>query len=118
MKMNYFVLGTNDKARAIAFYDALFADHPVKQLHNEGRMTLWAGEGFMFAIAEPFDGNPATVGNGSMLGLQLDTQADVDRLHQLALDLGGSDEGTPQIRSGYYSAYIRDLDGNKICLYL
>ena len=53
MKINYFVLGTNDKARAIAFYDALFADHSIKQLHNEGRMTLWAGEGFMFAIAEP-----------------------------------------------------------------
>ncbi len=117
MKMNYFVFGTNDMPRAIAFYDAWFAGTGVNKIHSAGRMTLWASEQWMFAVAEPFDGQPATHGNGTMLGLNLDSAQEVDRLYQKALALGGSSEGEPGIRSGRHSAYFRDLDRNKICLY-
>jgi len=117
MKMNYFVFGTNNMQLAIQFYDQLFEGSEVNKMHSEGRMTLWGGDGFMFALAEPFDGKEATVGNGTMIGLNLGSSSEVERLYKKALAIGGVDEGTPKIRSGRFSAYIRDLDKNKICLF-
>jgi len=117
MMMNYFVFGTNNKKAAEAFYDALFADRGLNKIHGQGRMTLWGNENFMFALAEPFNEEPATNGNGTMLGFHVDSINDVDTLHQRALDLGGVCEGEPKIRSNMHSAYVRDLDSNKICFY-
>jgi len=117
MNMNYFVFGTNDKQKAEAFYDALFLESGLNKIHGEGRMTLWGGKQFMFAIAEPFDGEPASNGNGTMLGFHVDSIAEVNRLHEKALSLGGECEGEPRVRSNMHSAYVRDLDRNKICFY-
>lgn len=117
MKMNYFVFGTNNKEKAVAFYDALFDGCGLNKLHGQGRMTLWGNQDFMFAIAEPFDEKSASNGNGTMLGLHVDSIEEVNRLHQKALDLGSVSEGEPKIRSNMHSAYIRDLDNNKICFY-
>jgi predicted lactoylglutathione lyase len=117
MKMNYFVFGTNDMPKAIQFYDSLFDGTEMNKIHAEGRMTLWAGEDFMFALAEPFDGEAATAGNGTMVGFNLGSSAEVKRLYRKALEIGGTDEGEPGIRSGRFSAYVRDLDENKICLF-
>ncbi|GLX78806.1 hypothetical protein tinsulaeT_21460 [Thalassotalea insulae] len=117
MKMNYFVFGTNNMEKAVSFYDAFFAASKVNKVHAQGRMTLWANEDFMFAVAEPFDGKDATNGNGTMLGLNLNSSDEVSQLYQKALTLGGKSEGEPAIRSGRFSAYVRDLDNNKICLF-
>jgi predicted lactoylglutathione lyase len=39
-------------------------------------------------------------------------------MHRKALELGGADEGKPGVRAeggeGFYAAYFRDLDGNKL----
>lgn len=117
MKMNYFVFGTNDKETAVGFYDALFDGCGLQKLNGQGRMTLWGNEHFMFAIADPFDENPASNGNGTMLGLHVDSSDEVNRLHAKAIELGGSSEGEPKVRSNMHSAYVRDLDNNKICFY-
>lgn len=117
MKMNYFVFGTNNMDVAVKFYDSLFTDKEFNKVHDEGRMTLWIGDGFMFALAEPFDGKEATVGNGTMLGINLESAKEVDSIYNKALSLGAKTEGAPETRSGKYSAYFRDLDGNKICVY-
>lgn len=117
MKMNYFVFGTNNMQQAIRFYDALFEGSQINKVHSEGRMTLWAGEEFMFAVAEPFDGETATSGNGTMIGFNLGSSSEVEKLYKKALELGGKDEGEPGVRSGRFSAYVRDLDKNKICLF-
>ena len=106
MKMNYFVFGTNNMQKATKFYDAIFEGSEVKKMHDEGRMTLWGSEDFMFALAEPFDENDATVGNGTMVGISLGSVSEVERLHKKALELGGSDEGEPRVRSGKHSAYV------------
>jgi catechol 2,3-dioxygenase-like lactoylglutathione lyase family enzyme len=116
MIISYVTLGTNDREKAESFYDTLLADSPFDKIYSEDRMTMWVNDKFMFALAEPFDGNAATVGNGSMIGFQVDKDTEVDRMYELALSLGGSDEGKPGIRSGHQSAYVRDLDGNKICI--
>ena len=63
----------------------------------------------------PHNGKPATVGNGMMVALVVDSCAKVDALHKKALELGGSDEGAPGPRGeGFYAGYFRDLDGNKL----
>lgn len=117
MKMNYFVFGTNNMEKAVAFYDAIFKIAGVNKIHSQGRMTLWAGQDFMFAIAEPFNGEIATNGNGTMIGFNLSSSQQVEELYEKALSIGGENEGTPGMRSGRFSAYVRDLDKNKICLF-
>ncbi|GJM12284.1 MAG: glyoxalase [Pseudohongiella sp.] len=118
MKMNYFVFGTNNMSAAVEFYDRLFEGMGMQRHPGEGRMTLWLGDGFLFALAEPFDEQAATVGNGSMCGFQLDSDEQITATHALAIELGGVDEGEPKIRSDRFSAYARDLDGNKLCFYV
>jgi uncharacterized glyoxalase superfamily protein PhnB len=117
MKMNYFVFGTNNMQAAVGFYDAFFEGSEVNKIHAEGRMTVWAGGDFMFGLAEPFDGEAATSGNGTMAGFNLGSADEIERLYKKALELGGTDEGEPRIRAGRFSAYVRDLDRNKLCLF-
>lgn len=84
------------------------------------RIILYAGaEGTpFFCIAEPFDGAPAAVGNGSKLPLAARERARVDRLHARARELGATDEGAPGPRTNmtlnFYAGYFRDPDGNKL----
>lgn len=116
MKMNYFVVGTNDLNASRAFYDALFAGTGMQSMMPSERMVYWVGNDFAFAIATPFNEEEATVGNGSMVGFCVGSAKDVTRSHALAIKLGGSCEGAPGQRGPRFSAYVRDLDGNKICL--
>ena len=71
----------------------------------------------MLCIMTPYDGRPATVGNGVMVGIAAESRDQVDRIHKKALELGGSDEGPPGLRAeggdAFYAACFRDLDGNK-----
>jgi catechol 2,3-dioxygenase-like lactoylglutathione lyase family enzyme len=116
MKINSFVVGTNDMRASKAFYDGLFAGAALQTTQPSDRMTYWLGEGFAFAIATPFDEAPATSGNGTMVGFCVGAKEDVERMHGLALDLGGTCEGAPGQRGPKFSAYVRDLDGNKLSL--
>ncbi|MCI2399829.1 VOC family protein [Aliiroseovarius subalbicans] len=116
MRMNYFVVGTNDMTAATKFYDALFEGQGLTQIPASERMTYWMGDDFAFAVAIPFDEAPATIGNGTMVGFSFGSADEVTRLHAKALELGGTSEGEPGQRGPMFSAYLRDLDGNKICL--
>ena len=118
--IGYVTLGTNDIDRAADFYDALFAEIGAKRLMELGRLVGW-GVSFdkpMLAATQPYDGNAATVGNGTMVALVVPETADVDRLHAKALELGAADEGAPGPRGpGFYGGYFRDLDGNKLVFF-
>lgn len=116
MQMNYFVVGTNDMDAATAFYDRLFAQSGVSRVAPTDRMTYWLGTNFAFAVATPFDENPATNGNGTMVGFSVGSPEEVARLHALAIEFGGTCEGEPGQRGPRFSAYVRDLDQNKLCL--
>ncbi len=119
--IGYVTLGTNDLRRAQAFYDTLLAEMDVKRLMEFGdRGSGWAEamDKPMLCIMKPYDDRPATVGNGVMAGIAVDSRGKVDRIHRKALELGGKDEGAPGLRAeggeGFYAAYFRDLDGNKL----
>lgn len=117
----YATAGSNDLESAKAFYDALFAAVGISPLfdHGSGGRVYGTPGGTMFGIVGPFDGAAATIGNGSMFGFAMPSRELVDIFHAKALELGGSDEGAPGLRgpteANAYMAYVRDLDGNKIC---
>jgi catechol 2,3-dioxygenase-like lactoylglutathione lyase family enzyme len=115
--IGYVTVGSNDMPRALAFYDALAADMGVGRMMEGENFVAWGTPGGAAGVAvmKPFDGNPATVGNGVMVALEAKDAAQVDRLYAIALASGGSDEGAPGLRGGgFYAAYFRDPDGNKL----
>jgi len=116
--IGYVTIGTNDLERGAKFYDELLAEIGAKRFMEEERFIAWsvaAGEPG-FAITKPFDGNNATVGNGVMVALAVETPQQVDTLYAKAIELGATDEGPsgPRGESGFYAGYFRDLDGNKL----
>ncbi len=115
--IGYVTLGTNDLARAAAFYDAIARELGVGRMMENEQFVAWGEPGGAAGIGltKPYDGQPATVGNGVMVALAATDRAHVDRIHALALSLGASDEGAPGDRGGgFYAAYFRDRDGNKL----
>ena len=118
--IGYVTLGTNDIERAGAFYDQLLGEIGAKRVMASDRFVSWAisPEAPILAVLTPYDGNPATVGNGVMVALAVGSHEEVDALYKKAIELGGSDEGAPGQRSEtFYAGYFRDLDGNKLDAY-
>jgi predicted lactoylglutathione lyase len=119
--IGYVTLGTNDLDRAARFYDALLAEIGAKRMMQTERFVVWfvAPDQPALGLFKPFDGNPATVGNGVMVALAVDSRAKVDALYKKALELGATDEGPagPRGIEGFYAGYFRDPDGNKLNFY-
>ncbi len=109
--------GTRDLAKAGIFYDAIAAVLGTARNATTDR-TIYYGNtdtGVGFAITMPYDGNPASNGNGTMATIGAADRAQVDALHAAALAHGGTCEGAPGLRdNGHYVAYWRDPDGNKM----
>ena len=115
--IGYVTVGTNDLKRAGIFYDEVFGLIDAARFMEEETYVAWATspEAPGFAATKPFDGNVATVGNGTMVAIKVDSTDKVKAVHEKALALGGSDEGAPGDRGdGFYAGYFRDLDGNKL----
>ncbi len=117
--IGYVTLGTNDLDRAAKFYDVLLAEFGAKRIMETERFIVWGGStpnATALSVIKPFDGNPAAVGNGVMVALYADSQEKVQAIYNKALSLGATDEGAPGPRGdgGFYAAYFRDLDGNKL----
>lgn len=116
--IGYVTLGTNDLARGARFYDALAAEMGTPRMMEYDGFIAWgmpngpAGIG----LTKPYNGQPASVGNGVMVALEAKDRAQVDRLYDVALAHGGTCEGKPGPRgdSGFYAGYFRDPDGNKL----
>lgn len=119
--IGYVTIGTNDLERAGKFYDELLGILGAKRAMESDRYIGWGTDPSapMVMVMKPFDGKPATVGNGAMVALFAGAQDKVDALYNKARALGGADEGAPGNRGGtFYGAYARDLDGNKLCFFV
>lgn len=120
----YATVGVVDPAVSHVFYDTVLAtigwsshsDFPGWRGYSKGGI----GEGFTLWVCAPFDGGPATPGNGAMTGFFVDSQSEVGAFHAAAMVHGGSDEGPPGLRPAYgpnwYAAYLRDPAGNKLAV--
>ena len=117
--IGYVTMGTNDIKKAAGFYDKLCGEMGMRRIMELDTFIVWggAGRGGGFALAVPYDGRPMSVGNGVMAAFAV--KAEVDRVHALALSLGGSCEGPPGPRTeNFYAAYFRDPEGNKLNAYV
>jgi len=115
----YASVGSNDLERSLAFYGELLASIGMKKLANNPTGGAFFGhpDTGVFAVVTPFDEQPATVGNGTMIGFALPSNDAVDTLYAKAMALGATDEGPPGYRGSAYFAYFRDLEGNKLCTF-
>ena len=123
--IGYVTLGSNDLEKSRAFYDALMPVVGAGRIMEFGDNFTMYGSGLGkpgLAVCKPYDGKPASAGNGNMASLVVDSRAKVDALHAKALELGGSCEGPPGVRGdegpgAFYGAYFRDPDGNKLAAF-
>ena len=115
--IGYVTIGTNDFDKAAAFYDTVLEVMGGKRMMEDDGFIAWTGADRQAALSiiKPNDGNAATVGNGMMVALTVNSREMVDQIHATALAAGGTDEGAPGERfPGFYAGYFRDLDGNKL----
>jgi predicted lactoylglutathione lyase len=109
--------GTRDLDKAGKFYDAITRELGAARTNQTDTAIYYAkpNAGIGFAVTMPYNGEPATNGNGTMATIGAESREQVDRMHAAALANGGSDEGAPGVRAhGMYAAYWRDPDGNKM----
>ncbi len=114
----YTVIGSNNKEKALAFYDALVAELGGQRAFANDRLQFYSnGQGAMLGVGTPSDLEQASCGNGTMPAFGCPDKATVDRVYNKALELGGTCEGKPgeRIPDMFYGAYFRDPDGNKLC---
>ena len=115
--IGYVTVGTNDIKKAVAFYDVLLAELGAGRFIEQDTFVAWAvtPDKPAFSVITPYNKKTATSGNGTMIALVVDSTERVDAVYAKAMELGGSDEGPPGPRTdGFYAAYFRDLDGNKL----
>ncbi|MEQ8651146.1 MAG: VOC family protein [Kiloniellales bacterium] len=124
----YVTVGADDIARAKRFYSAFLPALGYELEEGPEGLSyvipLRSGEPAVspaFYVKPPFDGRPASAGNGAMTAFQAGSQQEVRTLHSAALAAGGRDEGQPGFRDAYgahfYVGYLRDPQGNKIALF-
>lgn len=117
----YVSVGVADFDRAIRFYDAVLGCLGQARSWTSAE-DGWAGWGDprCFYIARPFDGGPPSAGNGAMTAFAVATEALVVAAHAAGLAAGGTCEGPPgprpQYGMGFFAAYLRDPEGNKLAL--
>lgn len=119
-------LGARDLTRMTAFYDAVLGVLELERVQEPddggpdgagwyNKAVAWQ----RFYIQRPFNGLPATWGNGTQVSFVAASTQAVDNAWATALALGGTDEGAPGLRphyaEDYYGAYCRDPEGNKLC---
>lgn len=116
--LHHVSLGTNDLDRARAFYDPIMKAIGLSLIKHSDRMLAYGLTETIFSVEKPADENSAAPGNGTHVAFHAGHRSAVDEFHREGLKNGGTDEGRPGIRKQYdphyYSAFLRDPDGNKI----
>lgn len=126
--LSYLFIGANDVEASARFYDAVLSPLDYVKEFSEGHYCFSLPDALdksngpgSIHIAQPFDGEPASVGNGMMPALRAKSKAQVDEIHAAGVTTGGTDAGMPGIREAYtddfYVGYLRDPVGNKIAVF-
>jgi catechol 2,3-dioxygenase-like lactoylglutathione lyase family enzyme len=117
---SHVMIGTNDLEKAKAFYDALLGTLDIRPARVDGHRIFYFTKTGVFSVSKPINGEPATHANGGTIGFAANSREQADAWHAAGIANGGKTcENPPGIREGsagkMYLAYLRDLDGNKIC---
>lgn len=117
---SHVMVGTNDLKRSKAFYDALLGALGVPPAVEDGHRIFYFTPQGIFGVSLPINGEPATHANGGTIGFACSSPEQADAWHAVGVANGAiSIEDPPGMREGgggrMYLAYLRDLDGNKLC---
>ena len=117
--ISYITLGVSDLNAAKTFYSALLGELGAKPLMDMERIVFF-GKSMaqpMLSICVPFNKEAPNPGNGNMVSFSPGSKEQVDALYQKAISLGANCDGAPgqRIPGKFYGAYVRDVDGNKLC---
>jgi catechol 2,3-dioxygenase-like lactoylglutathione lyase family enzyme len=117
---SHVMIGTNDLDKAKAFYDSLLGTLEVRPARVDGHRIFYITKTGVFSVTKPINGEAATCANGGTIGFAANSPEQVNAWHTAGIAAGGVPcEDPPGIRQGpgvnLYIAYLRDLDGNKIC---
>jgi catechol 2,3-dioxygenase-like lactoylglutathione lyase family enzyme len=117
---SHIMIGTNDLDKAKAFYDTLLGTLDVRPARVDGHRIFYITKTGVFSVSKPINGEPATPANGGTIGFTSSSPEQVDAWHAAGIACGGTTcEEPPGVRDGatgkLYIAYLRDLDGNKLC---
>ncbi|MET4797658.1 VOC family protein [Bradyrhizobium sp. LB11.1] len=117
---SHIMIGTNDLDKAKSFYDSLLNTLEVRPAKVDGHRIFYFTKTGVFSVSKPINGEPATCANGGTIGFACNSPEQVDAWHAAGIASGGKTcEDPPGVRQGpagkLYLAYLRDLDGNKIC---
>ena len=116
---SHIMIGTNDLDRAKSFYDTVLATLDVPPAIIDRHRIFYRTRTGVFSVSKPINGEPATIANGGTIGFEASSPEQVHAWHNAGLAAGGATcEEPPGLReggSGFYLAYLRDPDGNKIC---
>ncbi|CAL78410.1 conserved hypothetical protein; putative glyoxalase/dioxygenase [Bradyrhizobium sp. ORS 278] len=117
---SHIMIGTNDLDKAKVFYDKLLGTLGVRPAKVDGHRIFYITPTGIFSVSKPINGQPATPANGGTIGYACSSSEQVDAWHAAGLEAGGTTcEDPPGVRQGstgkLYLAYLRDLDGNKLC---
>lgn len=123
---SHIIVGARDLSVMLAFYEAVLAPLGLKRMPDEndggppGAGWHYPGQRWpQFFIQQPFNGLPATWGNGTQISFACSSHEHVEAAWAAAIAMGGTDEGVPGLRphysEDYFGAYCRDPEGNKLC---
>lgn len=117
---SHVMIGTNDLEKAQSFYDALLGTLGIPPGRVDRHRIFYRTKTGVFSVSKPINGEPATCANGGTIGFACNSPEQVDQWHAAGVAAGGTSiEDPPGVRQGpggkLYLAYLRDLDGNKIC---
>jgi catechol 2,3-dioxygenase-like lactoylglutathione lyase family enzyme len=116
---SHIMIGTNNLEKAKTFYDALLGTLGVNPAAVDGHRIFYMTPTGVFSVSQPINGEPATFANGGTVGFAAASPEQVHAWHEAGVAAGGTPiEEPPGLReggAGFYLAYLRDPDGNKIC---
>lgn len=122
--IGYVTIGARDGEKSGAFYDAVMNAIGNERKFSDGGWIGYGPKGHDsqgLYVCPPFDGKPATVGNGMMIAFSAQSKDAVKAAYDAGLAHGGTSEGAPGPRpedsTTFYGAYLRDPTGNKICVF-
>lgn len=111
-------VAVRDLAAATRFYEAVLGALGIDRLESRPATVGFGKKYPEFWINLRGDMSAATASSGSHVCFRARSMELVDAFHAAALKAGGLSDGVPGLRpqhgEGYYAAFIRDLDGNRI----
>ena len=117
--IDHISIAVRDLKNAEAFYTALLAPLGLTKLREWPDAAIGFGKKYPeFWINKRAAMDRVAPDSGLHICLRAPDAAAVDAFHAAALNAGGASDGAPGLRpeyhGGYYAAFIRDPDGNRI----